>query len=141
MSYVCIHCGYHFSEPHIDYDRGTGHYDKTCPNCGSEDIELAGHCVKCDEDFPIDDMVGSICKGCVEKSQTFDNALKYGAYRKESIEINGFLAWAFSSSEINEILTNVLKIESGHEVGKEDAKQFCSDDIYDFSEWLEGQDE
>ena len=144
MNYVCIHCGHHFTEPHNRYNRRWSDSDESeqyCPNCGSEDFEEAGHCIKCDEDFPLEQMVVSICRGCVEKAQTFDNALRYGADRKESVEINGFLAWAFTTSDIEEILTNVLRIEAGHEVGKEDAHKYLSDDIYDFSEWLEAQDD
>ena len=139
MKYVCIHCGHSFDEPKRDYDRGTGHYDEECPNCGSEDIELAGHCIKCDGYFPETEMVGSLCKECVLKARTFDNALKYGADRKTAVELNGFIAYAFSASEINEILANILKLENEH--GHKDAVNFCGDDLYDFSEWLEAQDD
>lgn len=147
--YICLHCGHHFDGDEIvakHYDRATGTWDaEECPECGSEDFEEAGHCIKCDGYFPLDDsnnpenyMVGSICKDCVEKAQTFDNALKYGADRKTAVELNGFIAYAFSAAEIEEILANILEPENEH-VPK-DAANFCGDDVYDFSEWLEGQD-
>lgn len=133
MSYICLHCGYHFGEPKRDYDRGTGHYDEECPNCGSEDFEEAGHCIKCDEDFPLDDMIGSICKGCVSKAMTRDNAYRYGNDRKTAVEVNGFVAYSWKPQDVTD--------ELFHSCTLDDAIRFCSDDIYDFSEWLEGQDE
>lgn len=140
--YVCLHCGHRFTNPvKYQYNKSVRMYDEdaACPNCGSEDFEQAGHCIKCGKDFPLDEMVGSICKECVEKAQTFDNALKYGNDRKSTVELNGFIAYAFSASEINEILANVLKL--ANERGFKDAANFCGDDLHDFSEWLEGQDE
>ena len=138
--YICLHCGHHFENPvKYQYNKSVRMYDEdaACPNCGSEDFEQAGHCLKCGEDFSLDEMVGSVCKECVEKAQTFDNALKYGEVRKAAVELNGFIAYAFSASEINEILANILKLENEH--GHKDAVNYCGDDLYDFSEWLEGE--
>lgn len=133
MKYICIHCGHHFEE--IDrkhYDRAAGVWEEYCPNCGSEDFEEAVHCIKCDEFVPEDNMVGSICKGCLEKRINDEEALAYGNDRKEAVELNGFLAYIFSASEIEYILK--ANIPKGY------ARRYITDDIYDFSEWEENND-
>ncbi len=129
MTYICIHCGHHFEE---HYDPATGTWEEYCPNCGSEDFEEAGHCIKCDEFFPLDKMVGSICRDCLEKRMNDDTALAYGNDRKEAVELNGFLAYIFSASEIDEILK--ANMPKGY------ARKYITDDIYDFSEWEENND-
>ena len=140
MSYICIHCGHHFDV--IDrkhYDPATGVWEEYCPNCGSEDFCEAGYCKKCDDYFPVSKVTNHVCESCIDKSISIDTALKYGADRKEAVELNGFLAWAFSASEINEILTAVIRLENIH--GFDDAKEFCKNDLYDYSEWLEEHEE
>lgn len=126
-TYICLHCGHHFSCDEIVakyYDRATGTYDREeCPACGSEDFEEAGHCLKCGDYFPVDDlnspenyMVGSICRCCVEKRMTLANAFAYALDREIDIrELDG--------------------------ATESDARKFCAEDIYDFSEWLEAQDD
>lgn len=136
--FICIHCGHHFTDPVNRYNRRWSDSDDSeqlCPNCGSVDFEPAGRCIKCGEDFPLDDMIGSICRGCVEKRMTRDNAYRYGDARRIVPEdgINGFVYHAWKPREIAE--------ELFHSCTPEDAKRYCSDDIYDFSEWLEGQEE
>ena len=125
MMYICIHCGHHFDEPHNRYNRRWSDSDDSeqyCPNCGREDIEEAGHCIKCGDYFPLDNtngapnyMIGSICKDCVEKRATLANAYQYGMDR------------GFDRHELD---------------GASDTKvrHYCLDDIFDFSEWLEGQE-
>ena len=124
--FICLHCGHHFDGDEIvakHYDRATGTWDsEECPNCGSEDFEEAGHCLKCGDYFPIDDlnspdnyMVGSICRCCVENGMTLANAFAYALDRGIDIrELDG--------------------------ATESDARKFCAEDIYDFSEWLEAQD-
>ena len=119
MINICIHCGHHFTTPVNRYNRPYSESDDSlpyCPNCGSEDFEPAGHCIKCDDYFPLDSMIGSICRDCVEKHMTRNNAFKYTWDRD------------LSAAE--------LFVDTDDEV-----KQFLSEDIYDFSEWLEGQDD
>lgn len=132
MSYICLHCGHHFDEPHNRYNRRWSDSDDSqsyCPNCGSEDFEEAGHCIKCGEFFPIDEMIGSICRGCVAKRMTRDNAYRYGNDRKAAVEVNGFVAYAWKPQDVTD--------ELFHSCTTDDAIKFCSDDIYDFSDWLE----
>ncbi len=143
MTYICMRCGNHFEE--IDrkhYDNSTGVWEEYCPNCGSEDFEEARHCIKCDEWFPIDDtnkpdnyMIGSICKDCLTKRMTVDNAFRYGNARKVVPEegLNSFIyhSWSRYNAE-NELVKSCTP---------EDARRFISDDLYDFSEWLEGQND
>lgn len=138
---ICLHCGHHFEEIKVkSYDSQTGWAEEVCPNCGSEDFEEAGHCLKCGEYFPLGEMVGSICKDCFDTRVTFGNALRYGKARKESVEINGFLKWCFAADEIESILLKSLQ-ECSHEWRQRMANEYCNDDKYDYSEFLEGEDE
>lgn len=125
-TYICLHCGHHFDGDEIVakyYDRATGTYDREeCPNCGSEDFEEAGHCIKCFEYFPLDNtngaeeyMVGSICIGCLKKSVNRANAMKYA-------------------------LDSNLDVDEPAELAEDKLERYCFEDIYDYSEWLEGQD-
>ena len=114
---ICLHCGHHFEKIKVkSYDSQTGWAEEVCPNCGSEDFEEAGHCLKCGEYFPLGEMVGSICRECVEKRATLANAYAYAmAIDADPSEIDGMT--------------------------KSQARAFCLEDIYDFSEFLEGQDD
>ena len=127
--YVCLHCGHRFANPvKYQYNKSVRMYDDdaACPNCGSEDFEQAGHCLKCGEDFQLDEMVGSICKGCVEKAMTLDNLFKYANER--GISTDDFL------DEFETLLSAHLKRTD------ELTRKFLYNDVYDFSEWLEKED-
>ena len=120
--FVCLHCGHDFDGDEIvakNYESETGTHDEYCPNCGSEDFEEAGHCIKCDGYFPLDDsnspdnyMVGSICLDCLKKSVNRANAIQY------AIDSD------FDSDEPADIREDRLE-------------RYCFEDIYDYSEWLE----
>ena len=121
--FICLHCGHHFEGGEIvakHYDRATGTWDaEECPECGSEDFEEAGHCIKCDGYFPLDDsnnpenyMVGSICLDCLKKSVNRANAIQYAIDRD------------FDADEPADIREDRLE-------------RYCFEDIYDYSEWLE----
>ena len=122
--YICLHCGHDFEEiARRHYDTATGVWEEYCPLCGSEDFEEAGHCLKCGDYFPIDKetgaenyMIGSICKDCVEKRVTRDNAFRF--------------AWDY-------------KIPHDELFGatEDEAKAFCLEDEYAFSEWLEREED
>ena len=136
MSYICLHCGHHFNEPHNRYNRRWSDSDDseaTCPNCGSVDFEEAGHCIKCDEYFPLDQMVGSICKSCIEKRMTVPNAYRYGWKNTPEDGINDFVNHSWSPRQASEELLKSCT--------PEDARRYLSEDLYDFSEFLEGQEE
>ena len=121
--YICLHCGHAFTEPHNRYNRrwsDSDDSDATCPNCGSIDYEVAGHCIKCDEYKPLDKstgapnyMIGSICLDCVKKRMTKDNAFRYSWDRQMPVG----------------------RLDSDDEV-----RSYLSNDIYDYSEWLEAQE-
>lgn len=133
---ICIHCGHHFSEPSNRYNKRWSDSDDSeqfCPNCGSPDFEDAGHCIKCGEFVPEDEMVGSICKACVMRAMTVENAYAYGQRNTPEDEINDFVVHAWTPRQASEELLKSCT--------PEDARRYISDDIYDFSEWLEGQEE
>lgn len=134
--FVCLHCGHEFSWEELKrtYDRGTGHYDDECPNCGSEDIEEAESCVECGAVKSKDSLINGICAGCIkEAADDMRLAYQYGAERTSVIELNGVLARAFTRVQIEAILENWLMVNG--DFGKE-CFQFATDDEGDFAEWL-----
>lgn len=136
--YICLRCGYHFETPKETHNGGYPEEPTyECPNCGSDDFEDAFKCCVCGEDFADDDMcTGAVCKGCAEKAATIKNAFAYGNDLTESVEINGFLAWVYPPDEINRILREHCDKERKEYVSKL-AKEFCTDDVCDFADWLE----
>ena len=137
---ICLHCGHTFDTDEVVckyYDRATGTYDREeCPNCVSEDIEEGMECCVCNEVHREEDMIGEVCKECFDKAVTFGNALRYGKERKEAVVLHGFLTWCFSEDEIESILLKNLQ-EQSPEWRKRMADEYCTDDKYDFAEFLE----
>ena len=132
--YKCMHCGHDVEKPKITHNGGYWEEEwAECPNCGSEDFEECGHCIKCGEFVPEDEMVGSICKACVMRAMTVKNAYAYGQRNTPEDEINDFVVHAWTPRQASEELLKSCT--------PEDARRYISDDLYDFSEWLEGQDE
>ena len=139
--FVCLHCGHEFSWEELKrtYDRGTGHYDDECPNCGSEDIEEAESCVECGAVKSKDSLINGICAGCIkEAADDMRLAYQYGAERTSVIELNGVLAMAFTRVQIEAILENWLMVNG--DFGKE-CFQFATDDEGDFAEWLKEEND
>lgn len=139
--FVCLHCGHEFSWEELKrtYDRGTGHYDDECPNCGSEDIEEAESCVECGAVKSKDSLINGICAGCIkEAADDMRLAYQYGAERTSVIELNGVLARAFTRVQIEAILENWLMVNG--DFGKE-CFQFATDDEGDFAEWLKEEND
>lgn len=137
MIYLC-RCGEHFTEDEVEYknyDEETGVSEMVCPYCGrgSIDIEEAGHCIKCGGYFPLNEMVGSICDECLAKRMTVENAYRYGERETPEGALNAFISWAWDMREASEELLKACT--------PEDARGYCKDDIYSFSEWLEGQND
>lgn len=135
--FICMHCGHEFEEPQKDYDRGTGHMDECCPNCGSEDFEEAAECEICGTTHSVDALENGVCKDCLEKRATLENAYAYGEKYRTSIEINGLLAYAFDAKEIEGFLRMVLR-ESRYK--DRDARNFCMDDPYEFAKFIKEED-
>jgi DNA-directed RNA polymerase subunit RPC12/RpoP len=137
--YICLHCGHGFDEPTNRYNRRWSDSDDSepcCPNCGSEDIEEGMVCRICGEVHREEDMIGQVCKDCLDKSVTFGNALRYGKERKQDVELNEFLTWCYSPDEIESILLKNLQ-ECSHEWRQRMANEYCTDDKYDFADFLE----
>lgn len=85
------------------------------------------------------DAAGGVCESCITHSITLDNALAYGAERKESIEINGFLKWAYGDY-IERMLLEAIKEDRIYlpTLTDKHVKDYCTDDVLDFSDWLKG---
>lgn len=138
--YICMHCGNQFEE--IDrkhYDSATGVYEEYCPNCGSDFFEEAEQCEICGDWHAVGYLNGGVCESCMEKQSTIENALAWGEEDTAGVELNGFLAWAFSPSEIEEVLKNELM--KNEDLAKKYAHQFCFDDPDAFAQWFKKKEE
>lgn len=116
---ICLRCGAYFEYPVNRYNRRWSESDDSaayCPYCHSEDFDEADHCIKCDQYFTEDKMIGSICRDCVEKRATKANAYAYA------------MSIAVDPTEIDGMTES-------------QAREFCLEDIYDFSMFLEGEDD
>ena len=94
-------------------------------------------CKICEQEVPDEECRWGVCDSCLAKASTFQNAVAYGADRKVQMNINGFFAYSFTESEIEEILENCLKL--GLELlpqYKRFSPSFLTDDSSDFAEWL-----
>lgn len=132
--WICNDCGAVFENPSDYYDHGTGYHSMDCPHCGSDDIDEAVRCAECGEWVNEKNLVNGLCPACIERhASDYETVKAYGADRKEAVEINGFLAWAFTPAEIEEILERELK-NSGK--AEKDAHTFATDDTDDFTNWL-----
>ena len=137
--WICNECGTVFENPHEYYEHDTGYHGADCPLCGSDDIDEAERCAECDEWVNEKNLVNGLCPACIEKhANDYETVKAYGEDRKAAVEINGFLAWAFTPAEIEEILERELK-NSGN--AKMDAHKFATDDTDDFTNWLNERSE
>lgn len=115
--YICIHCGHHFDEPHNRYNRRWSDSDDSqqyCPNCGSEDFEEAEKCVVCGEIVAENKIVGHVCRDCLKKYVTRENAMKYA-------------------------LDCDQDVDEPADLREDRLEKYCFEDIYDFAEWVEAQ--
>ncbi len=112
--YMCIHCGHEFEEIAAkNYDRSTGTWEEYCPNCGSEDFEEAERCEICGEWKVADNITDGVCKECIEKAATKENAFLIGMEDKVKVEMNGFIAWAWKTFDMEmELLKGVTDADA-----------------------------
>ena len=121
---MCAECG-----------RDHGHATP-CPNnpdCALDEPEMVV-CEICGEEKPDEECVSGVCRECLSKAATYDNAMDYGAARKTAVEINGYLAYEFSADQIAEILERELA--DAYLTGYASTFGYLSDDRSDFADWL-----
>lgn len=133
--FKCMHCGHEFDEPTNRYNRSITRPDEDgfCPNCGSDFFEEAEQCELCGEWHEVGYLHCGICEKCAARDD-FREAYAYGAARKSCVELNGFLAYAYSAQEIEGMLWQDL-ISSRPSLVKEYANRFMTDDTGDFIDW------
>lgn len=133
---ICRQCGHVFDPNEVVYkyyDTDTGTYDREeCPDCGSEDIEETERCVVCGNEHSPDSLEYGVCDDCIKKAISQETAFKYGSDRKVSVELNGYLAWAFDG-RIEDILKEHLQYLFD---SKNLPSEYCTDDKSDFAWWM-----
>jgi hypothetical protein len=128
----CMDCGAILEEDELDSvecliasDDGGYHklYEREhrCPKCGGRDIYDAVQCVECGgflyagngtDDVPSHWMGGVrewICEDCLKKTSLDETVAVGKRDAKLSVNINAFLASAFTAAEIEDILVEALK--------------------------------
>ena len=123
MSYkmICLDCGTVFNADEVervqDYRGecwGQPAYEEEliCPHCKSSDIEDAEECEICDSWCSAEELYdnGGICTACLEMYSTDKECFEACERNKEteSVELNSYLAYMFSESEIEDILLEEL---------------------------------
>ena len=138
--FVCMHCGHEFED--IDarnYDNSTGTWEEYCPNCGSEDFEEAEKCEVCGEWHLAEKVVNGMCENCLKEEATVPNAFAWGEYEKQGVELNGFVAWAFTPDEINSIL--LTELMKNKDLADKYARDYCMDDTWAFADYLKKEED
>ena len=115
-----------------------------CPMNPKEDEPIMKTCPICEREFDEELVEDGVCTTCLTEQATYETAIKYGAERKQTVEINGFLAYAFDKDEIEEALMKILeeipKLPMPPE-GEFVALDYCFEDTMDFADWLVKQKE
>lgn len=112
----------------------------TCPNNPNfNDEPEMKTCPLCGEQFNAEYFENAVCDLCAYKNATYENALAWGKEEPREVEVNGFLAYVFTESEIEEILLRELE-EKGNVlvagVRNLNAHKYCTEDIGAFADWL-----
>ena len=137
--YICMHCGHEFEEIAAkNYDSASGTWEEYCPNCGSEDFEEAEKCEKCGEWHSAEKVTNGMCENCLTKAATVSNAYACGDHDKQNVELNGFIAWAFRSDEIESVLLNELM--KSKDLADKYAREYCMNDTWEFSQYIKEED-
>lgn len=148
MKYYCTECKEAFDEDQldiikdgIDYEfwgqRGTYEIlDQTCPHCGGDVVE-AEECPVCGEYMP---MGQELCDDCVDENANLDTALGLGSKDMSYVEINSYLAYKFSTEEIEDVLTNFLKISEDEKSIKDSIKRFYDENRGALADYLKSME-
>lgn len=103
--WMCDRCKATFDEPDTLLNGGGdwGEHVSVCPECGHDSICECGICVSCGAPVP-DESGECVCENCIKYHSNPTTALVYGDRRRDSVKINGFIAFLYSEAEINDIL-------------------------------------
>ena len=135
--FKCLECGHVFLEPKIWREErgefwGAPCYESMagCPRC-NEAFSEAYRCKVCGDYFLEEEMHGEVCCECIRDNSDFDSCYAVGENNQKEIQINGFLSYFFTSSEIEHILKSILL-----ENKKIDCSEYINEDIVWFAEQL-----
>lgn len=114
--FKCVECSHLFEvgeeKTYTEYMgecHGASAYEtfKVCPVCGG-DYEETKSCAICGAEHFEDDLQGGVCADCLT-DVTLDDCLAVNGDEKTEININSVLAYAFTESQIEEILMRELR--------------------------------
>ena len=114
--YKCLECGHIFEdgEEAVWYEThgfSTPPYERWsgCPMCKG-DFEETVSCLVCGGEFLEEDLIGGVCKHCVDdKRNDFDACYKISVGETATITINALIATLLEECDIEQILIDYIK--------------------------------
>lgn len=116
--YKCIECGHIFEEgEEVSWSESRGEYwgvsccetMSGCPICKG-DYEETVSCLVCGGEFLKEDLMGGVCKHCVDdKRNDFDACYKISVGETATIRINALIATLLEECDIEQILIDYIK--------------------------------
>ena len=139
---ICDRCGELMNEDDAQYDTrnsDVGDFIKGC-SCGGDWVD-ATECRICGQWFN-DELYIKVCEECLDDNANFENALKVGNEEEcqQEIKINGYLAYEFSTNQIEQVLIKLLRETHDLNLPLKYREFLLSDKDY-FAEWLEKENE
>lgn len=142
MSYICNECGHLIDRlPSYRYhgDNLLGGYmdevDNSCQVCNLGQYQYAESvCAICGEPNIREKLYRHICEECLAEYAIPEYAIEYGQNRMCDISVNGFIRFALTDKEINEILMKHINLNPKKYASL--VKKYCFDDKADFAEFI-----
>lgn len=145
---ICSHCGKVVREEDVEYtsiiserhngirvqfDAATGY--SNCPVCGGNFV-TATKCSVCGEWFDDEEEGLNVCEDCLIEEQTVKTALAIGAANMETVKINGFVKFALTEEQINEILCQYIKDNPKIVDHSDKVVDYCEEDRSYFADFI-----
>ncbi len=142
--YRCLNCDTEFDDcdaDYIDEDRGecwgriAYQRVRACPCCRNTEIEELKECPHCEKLILESEEMCGECEKIFAVAKDPEKCYKVAeAMEEATVEINNYLAYMFSSSEINEILLSTLLHPGCRSKIAEYSREYIESDFESFAE-------